>query len=357
MRAWSWLISTAAMTRSSARAKALIARYAGDSAAVSVSAGGLAGVNVDVNSHVTHSLAVAEAIAVPVTMVLLILAFGSVIAALLPLVIGGLAIVGTFAELYLLGSVTDVSIFAINLTTALGLGLGIDYALFMVSRFREQLAAGDDTARAVAITVATAGRTIVFSAATVAAALAAMLVFPLYFLRSFALRGHGCRGDRSGERAWWLLRRCWRCSDRVSMRAACLGHAPPRGAASPWWGRLAGAVMRRPAWAALPVVAVLLAAGRPVARRTVRHGNRSRRAARRRVEPSGVRGDVDAIPGQRDRTDRCRHHRRGRPGSAVGLRDRALTAARRRGRAVQRGHVCRGCQGRSRRSGARPAVE
>ena len=91
----------------------------------------------------------------------------------------------------MLTHVTDVSIFAINLTTALGLGLGIDYALLMVSRFREELAAGRDVADAVARTTATAGRTIAFSALTVAAALSAMLVFPVYFLKSFAYAGVG----------------------------------------------------------------------------------------------------------------------------------------------------------------------
>ncbi len=245
------------------RAKELISRYAGDSAAISVSAGGLAGVNVDVTSHVTHSLAVAEAIAVPVTMVLLIMAFGSVVAALLPLVIGGLAIVGTFAELYLLGSVTDVSIFAINLTTALGLGLGIDYALFMVSRFREQLGVGDDVARAVAITVATAGRTIAFSAATVAAALAAMLVFPLYFLRSFAYAGMGVVVIAAVSAMLVAPALLAVLGPRINGGRLPWSQAA-RGAASPWWGRLASAVMRRPAWAAVPVVVVLLVLAAPL---------------------------------------------------------------------------------------------
>src|SRR6266545_2298214 len=173
------------------RSKELVAKYAGDRAAVSVLVGGQGGTFRDVNTQVTTSLAIAEAVAVPLILVLLVIVFGSVVSALLPLAIGLVAILGTFAELAFLGSVTDVSVFAINLTTALGLGLGIDYALFMVSRFREQLASGDAVPEAVARTVATAGRTIVFSAATVAAALAALLVFPQYFLRSFAYAGIG----------------------------------------------------------------------------------------------------------------------------------------------------------------------
>src|SRR5262245_41594222 len=101
---------------------ALLDRYTGDRGAVGVLAGGSAAVNRDVSTQVTRSLAIAEAIAVPVTLLLLIVAFGSLVAAALPLAIGGVAILGTFAELFLLGSATDVSIFAINLTTALGLG-------------------------------------------------------------------------------------------------------------------------------------------------------------------------------------------------------------------------------------------
>ena len=127
----------------------------------------------------------------PIILVLLVIVFGSVVAALLPLAIGAIAVLGTFAELSVLGSLTDVSVFSINLTTALGLGLAIDYALLMVNRFREELAGGRDTHDAVVRTVETAGRTIMFSALTVAVALAALLVFPLYFLRSFAYAGVG----------------------------------------------------------------------------------------------------------------------------------------------------------------------
>ncbi|HKE63698.1 MAG TPA: MMPL family transporter [Micromonosporaceae bacterium] len=239
------------------RTKAFIPTLTTDTGPVSVTAGGAAGANVDVTGQVTRSLAIAEAIAVPVTMLLLVLAFGSVVAALLPLAIGGIAILGTFAELFVLGSVTSVSVFAINLTTALGLGLGIDYALFMVSRFREQLSAGEPPPLAVARTVATAGRTIVFSAATVAAALAALLVFPLYFLRSFAYAGIGV-----------VVIAAISALVVAPALLAVLGHRvnagrlpwsrAARGAASAWWGRVAGVVMRRPGRTALPVVGLLV---------------------------------------------------------------------------------------------------
>ncbi|MGH3310902.1 MAG: MMPL family transporter, partial [Streptomyces sp.] len=156
-----------------------------------VRAGGGAALNNDISGQVSADLAVAEAIAVPVTLILLVVAFGSVVAALLPLAIGLIAILGTFAELFVLGSITDVSVFAVNLTTALGLGLGIDYGLLIVSRFRERLSEGAEVADALRTTVTTAGRTIAFSAATVVAALAALLLFPPFFLRSFAYAGIG----------------------------------------------------------------------------------------------------------------------------------------------------------------------
>jgi putative drug exporter of the RND superfamily len=245
------------------RAKALIDRYAVDGSAVKVTAGGFAGTNVDVNSQVGSSLALAEGIGVPITLLLLIIVFGSVVSALLPLIIGGIAIMGTFAELYLLGSVTDVSVFAINLTTALGLGLGIDYALFMVSRFREQLAAGDPVEEAVARTVATAGRTILFAAATVATAMAALLVFPLYFLRSFSYAGMGVVAVAAASALVVAPALLAVLGPRVN-RGRLPWQRAELGRESPFWGRVARGVMRRPALAALPVVAGLLLAASPL---------------------------------------------------------------------------------------------
>jgi RND superfamily putative drug exporter len=126
---------------------------------VDVTVGGGAAIGNDITKQVGKSLGIAEGIAVPVILALLVFAFGSVVAALLPLAIGMIAIFGTFAELFLFGSVTNVSIYAINLTTALGLALAIDYALLMISRFREELGRGQDPAGAVVRSVQTAGRT------------------------------------------------------------------------------------------------------------------------------------------------------------------------------------------------------
>jgi RND superfamily putative drug exporter len=246
-----------------ATAERLIAHYTGDGPAVRVQAGGDAAINQEVNSQVVSGLALAEAIAVPITLLLLVLAFGSLVAAALPLVIGGVAIMGTFAELFLLGSVTDVSIFAVNLTTALGLALGVDYALLMVARFREELARGATVPEAVVATVRTAGRTVLFSAATVAATLTAMLVFPLYFLRSFAYAGIGvvaiC-GVAGLVTAPALL--------AVLGTRVNAGRVPwsrsARGSASAFWGRLAAGVVRHPVRWALPALAGLVILAGPL---------------------------------------------------------------------------------------------
>lgn len=151
--------------------------------------GGSDAVFADIGSTIESDLLRAELIAIPLTLVLLLFVFRSVIAALLPLFVGVTAIFGTLLSLFIVGSVTDVSIYAVNLTTALGLGLAIDYSLFIVSRFREELQAGRTNEAAVVRTIETAGKTILISALTVAVSLSALLVFPLYFLRSFAYAG------------------------------------------------------------------------------------------------------------------------------------------------------------------------
>ena len=171
------------------RTNAIEARVDTTAGPTTVRAGGLAAANNAIGTQIGKDLRLAESIAIPATMILLILAFGSVVAAALPVAIGLVSILATLAILWVLGSVTNVSIYALNLTTAMSLGLAIDYSLLMVNRYREELAAGYEVAEAVTRSVATAGRTILFSAATVAAAMAALLVFPVYFLRSFAYAG------------------------------------------------------------------------------------------------------------------------------------------------------------------------
>ncbi|MQY10524.1 Trehalose monomycolate exporter MmpL3 [Streptomyces sp. RB5] len=244
-------------------AEALIDTYTGTENGITVRAGGAAAVNHDVTAQVGADLAVAESIAVPLTLILLVIAFGSLVAALLPLAIGLIAILGTFAELYVLGSFTDVSVFSVNLTTALGLGLGIDYGLLLVSRFREQLAHGDSVPGAIRRTVTTAGRTIAFSAATVVAALAALLLFPPYFLRSFAYAGIGVVAVAAVSSLIVVPSLLAVLGHRVN-KGRLPGSRTVRSADSRLWGRIAGTVMRRPALTALPVLAVLLLAASPL---------------------------------------------------------------------------------------------
>ncbi|WP_221349514.1 MMPL family transporter [Streptomyces beigongshangae] len=249
-------------------AGAVIDAYSGTyDGTLSVKAGGGAAVNSDMGEQSGKDLLLAEAIAVPLTLVLLLVVFGSVVSALLPLVIGTIAIMGTFAELFVLGSLTDVSFFAINLTTALGLGLGIDYALLMVSRFREQLAGGATVEEAVRRTVSTAGRTVAFSAATVAAALGALMVFPQYFLRSFGYAGAGVVAIAALSTLFVMPALFMVLGHRVnSGRLPWARHPAPQpaGGRLPLWGRVARTVMRRPALTALPVLAVLLVAAAPL---------------------------------------------------------------------------------------------
>ena len=126
--------------------------------------------------------------------------FGGLVAALLPLSVGVLAVVGTLLILTLLVSITDVSVFALNLTTALGLGLAIDYSLFVVSRYREELATGASTNVAVGRTMQTAGRTVVFSAGTVMISLASLLLFPGHLPAFVRVRGRRGRLPRGGLR-------------------------------------------------------------------------------------------------------------------------------------------------------------
>lgn len=243
-------------------AKALLADYGHlDGPSVTVRIGGARG--TDVGTQVGKDLAVAESIAVPITVALMILVFGSLVASLLPLAVGVLAIFATFASLDLLSHTTSVSVFSINLATGLGLGLGMDYALLMVSRFREELAKGDDVGEAVARTMASAGRTIAFSAVAVAAALSAMLVFPVYFLKSFAYAGVSVTIFSAISALFVLPALLAVLGERVNAgRIRGLGSA--RSVEAPFWGRLAAGVMRRPVLAALPVVAALLFLSSPL---------------------------------------------------------------------------------------------
>ena len=151
--------------------------------------GGFAVAQEQVNKQVEKDLRKAELLAFPLLFLLSLLFFRSLVASVLPLMIGGLAIVGTFLILRLASEFGSISIFALNLTTALGLGLAIDYSLFIVSRYREEIAKDGPGLAAMRRVLATSGRTVFFSSLTVAAALASLLVFPQRFLYSMGLGG------------------------------------------------------------------------------------------------------------------------------------------------------------------------
>jgi putative drug exporter of the RND superfamily len=142
-----------------------------------------------INGNIQEDLKVAEFISIPLTFLLLLLVFGALVASVMPLVIGVTAIIGTFFVMYLLTMFTDVSIFVLNLTTGLGLGLGIDYALLIVNRFREELAKGFSKESAIVNTMKTAGKTVFYSGLTVVVTLISLMFFPLNFLKSMGYAG------------------------------------------------------------------------------------------------------------------------------------------------------------------------
>ena len=142
-----------------------------------------------INGRIQDDLKLSEAISIPITFILLVLVFGALVASAMPLIIGVTAILGTFFGLYLLTLITDVSIFALNLTTGLGLGLGIDYALLIVNRFREELRRGISREDAIVNTMRSAGKTVFYSGLTVVLTLIALTFFPMNFLKSMGYAG------------------------------------------------------------------------------------------------------------------------------------------------------------------------
>ncbi|MEU6592248.1 MMPL family transporter [Streptomyces sp. NPDC046881] len=244
------------------RAERVRAALSGRSA-LTVHVGGTALADQEMQDLAASDLKRAEAVVLPGTLLLLVLVFGSVLAAALPLLIGVLAICGTLLALSLIGGVTDVSVFALNLTTALGLGLGIDYGLLIVSRFREELTAGHEPREAARRTACAAGHTIFFSAATVCAALAALLLFPPYFLRSFAYAGIAVVALAAVAAVTVLPALLALLGPHVNAWAVPWRHRTRAGSASRFWERLARCVVHRPVFAALPVLALLAVLAAP----------------------------------------------------------------------------------------------
>jgi len=239
-------------------------RFAGQS---DVKLGGNAVANAQVNTKVSHDLEHAELLAFPLIFLLSLLFFRSLLAALLPPLLGGLAIVVTFFVLRIVASFVDISVFALNFTTGLGLGLAIDYSLFMVSRYREESAQHGFGAHALTRTIQTAGRTIIFSSLTIAAAVASLMVFPQSFLYSMGIAGAivallaatlaltvlpallAVLGPRINA---FAPRRLQRAAEREA-----------RPAEQGFWYRLSHFVMRRPAQVAIASATFLIVLGLP----------------------------------------------------------------------------------------------
>jgi uncharacterized membrane protein YdfJ with MMPL/SSD domain len=223
--------------------------------------------NAQANTQVGHDLARAELLAFPLIFLLSLLFFRSLVAALLPPLLGGLAIVATFFALRIVASFADLSVFALNFVTGMGLGLAIDYSLFMVSRYREEAATSGFGLETLRRTLETAGRTILFSSITVAAAVASLAIFPQRFLYSMGIAGAmvalvaamlalvvlpallSVLGPRINALA---PRRLQRAADRDA-----------RPAQSGAWYRLSRFVMRRPGRIAVLSAAFLIALGIP----------------------------------------------------------------------------------------------
>ena len=235
-----------------------------DRSPITVAVGGPERVFEQIGGTIEGDLARAESIAIPLTLALLVVVFAGIVAALLPLIVGVVAVFGAFMTLFLITLVTDVSIFSINLVTALGLGLAIDYSLFVVSRFREELQHGRPVEDAVVRTVETAGRTVAFSAVTVAISLSALLIFPLYFLRSFAYAGIGVILVAMYTSVIALPALLAVLGTRVN-KWKVLPTRTPR-ADGGLWHRVAVGVMRRPVVVAATGIIVLLAVGVPFLR-------------------------------------------------------------------------------------------
>ncbi|ROP39353.1 MMPL family transporter [Saccharothrix texasensis] len=223
--------------------------------------GGLVPTQKAISDMSASDLTKAEAVSLPIVLVLLVVIFGGLVAASLPVLVGGLAIMGSLGVLHAVSLVADVNSFAVNVASLLGLGMAIDYGLFMVGRFREELAAGRSTPDAVRRTVMSAGRTVLFSATLLVIALAGLLLFPQGFLKSLSYGGMSAVAIAAVVSLTLL-----------PALLAVLGHRVDK-LAMPWrknktaseggWRRLAGRVMKRPVLVALPIVLVLLALGSP----------------------------------------------------------------------------------------------
>ncbi len=246
-----------------------------DPAVATTRLGGVTAGDAQISDQVSADLTRAETLSAPLLAVLLLIVFGGVVAAGLPLMVGGITVVLAFAVLRLLLHVTSISVFAVNVVTLLGLGLAIDYALLMVNRFSEELAAGRDVPAAVEQTMRTAGRSIVVSAVIVSVSLSGLLFFPMVFLRSMAYGGVAVVALAAVVATTLLPATLGALGHRVNSLALPwarrrAGAGARRAEGSGLWARLAHSVMRRPVIYVLAVGTVLTLMALPV--RTVTFG-------------------------------------------------------------------------------------
>ena len=227
-----------------------------------VSLGGFTTDFNEVNDQTRKDLTTSELIAFPALTELLLLVFRGVVAAAIPLLIGGLAIAGTLFVLRIMSELVDTSLFALNLATTLSLGLAVDYALLMVSRYREEIAREGPTREAHRRTVLTAGRAALFSGFTVAAAMAALVVLPQRFLYSIGVAGASV-GILSALITLLVVPSLLALAgERIN--ALAIRRGPAVSDESGGWYRLARGVMRRPVAVALASSALLLALASPM---------------------------------------------------------------------------------------------
>ena len=231
-------------TRSTDLAKQIVRNFDGEYKSLGIYVGGFSTFNAAINSKISADLKLAEIISIPLTFIFLAFVFGGLVASAMPLVIGVSAILGAFFILYLISLSTDISVFALNLVTGLGLGLGIDYALLIVNRFREELNKGNSVEDSVIRTVATAGRTVFFSGVTVIITLSSLMLFPLGFLKSFGYAGVSVVSIAILSSLIPLpaiLALLGRRIDKFVVRRKSLAHKEEGG-----WARTARYVMKRP---------------------------------------------------------------------------------------------------------------
>ena len=260
-------------TRAQMNAKRLSDELVHDRDGVTVRAGGDATVAWQVNEQTRKDLALMEALALPLSFLVLVWVFGGLVAAALPVAVGVFAILGAMASLHAISLFANVSIFALNLTVAMGMALAIDYTLLIVSRFRDELAQGQTREAALIRTMATAGRTVLFSAMTVALSMATLVMFPQYFLKSFAYAGVAVVAFAAGATiivtpaAIVLLNgRLDSMDARRWIRRLLRRSEPHPGWFEQWvWYRWTKAVMRHAVPVGLAVIALLLMLGAPFA--------------------------------------------------------------------------------------------